>query len=135
MDVLNVYKVYSMEISNTVAQQGAGATQTSIIRAMRAVKKETLLLQETFIERSEDEQVPFKQLCSLSLSLRKQKIKRAHLCFPPHPQVLMNNFIPPLLEAVLIDYQNNIPDARDPEVLSLMCVIINRFKVLITTVI
>jgi len=57
MDVLNVYKVYSMEISNTVAQQGAGATQTSIIRAMRAVKKETLLLQETFIERSEDEQV------------------------------------------------------------------------------
>jgi exportin-1 len=41
----------------------------------------------------------------------------------------MNNFIPPLLEAVLIDYQNNIPDARDPEVLSLMCVIINRFKV------
>lgn len=102
MDVLNVYKVYSMEISNTVAQQGAGATQTSIIRAMRAVKKETLLLQETFIERSEDE------------------------------QVLMNNFIPPLLEAVLIDYQNNIPDARDPEVLSLMCVIINRFKGLMT---
>jgi exportin-1 len=57
MDVLNVYKVYSMEISNTVAQQGAGATQTAVIRAMRAVKKETLLLQETFVERSEDEQV------------------------------------------------------------------------------
>ncbi len=57
-----MYKVYSMEISNTVAQQGAGATQTSIIRAMRAVKKETLLLQETFIERSEDEQVT---ACSL----------------------------------------------------------------------
>jgi exportin-1 len=44
-------------------------------------------------------------------------------------QVLTNNFIPPLLEAVLIDYKNNIPDARDPEVLSLMCVIINKFKV------
>lgn len=103
MDVLNVYKVYSMEISNTVAQKGPSATQTAVIRAMRAVKKETLILQETFIERSEDE------------------------------QVLMNNFIPPLLEAVLIDYKNNIPDARDPEVLSLMRVIINRFKVKAST--
>lgn len=100
MDVLNVYKVYSMEISNTVAQHGPGATQTAIIRAMRAVKKETLILQETFIQRSEDE------------------------------QVVMNNFIPPLLEAILIDYKNNIPDARDPEVLSLMRVIIDRFKVI-----
>lgn len=57
MDVLNVYRVYSMEISNAVGQQGPGATQTSIIRAMRAVKKETLLLQETFIERSDEDQV------------------------------------------------------------------------------
>jgi len=24
------------------------------------------------------------------------------------------NFIPPLLEAVLVDYQTNISDARDP---------------------
>jgi len=57
MDVLNVYKVYSVEISNTVAQHGVGATQTAIIRAMRSVKRESLLLQETFIQRSEDEQV------------------------------------------------------------------------------
>lgn len=132
-----MYKVYSMEISNTVAQQGAGATQTSIIRAMRAVKKETLLLQETFIERSEDEQVT-------ACGGDQTPLFSTHvglffffflLTLPPTmlvsrwPQVLMNNFIPPLLEAVLIDYQNNIPDARDPEVLSLMCVIINRFKV------
>jgi len=98
MDVLNVYKVYSVEISNTVAQHGVGATQTAIIRAMRSVKRESLLLQETFIQRSEDE------------------------------QVLINNFIPPLLDAVLIDYKNNIPDARDPEVLSLICVIVDKFK-------
>jgi exportin-1 len=98
MDVLNVYKVYSCEISNTVAANGPGATQTTLIRAMRSVKKETLTLQQTFIERSEDD------------------------------QVVMANFIPPLLEAVLIDYKNNIPDARDPEVLSLMCGVINKFK-------
>ncbi|KAL6069759.1 Exportin-1 [Balamuthia mandrillaris] len=98
MDMLNVYKVYSTEISNTVASNGPNATKTSIVRSMRAVKKETLTLQETFIEKSED------------------------------PQIVMQNFIPPLLEAVLIDYKNNIPDARDPEVLSLMTVIINKFK-------
>ena len=99
MDVLNVYKVYSSEISNIVASSGPQATHTTLVRAMRSVKKETLLLLQTFIEKSEDD------------------------------QVVTQNFIPPLLEAVLIDYKNNIPDARDPEVLSLMSVIIDKFKV------
>jgi len=98
MDVLNVYKVYSTEISNIVASSGPQATHTTLVRAMRSVKKETLLLLQTFIEKSEDD------------------------------QVVTQNFIPPLLEAVLIDYKNNIPDARDPEVLSLMTVIIDKFK-------
>lgn len=73
--------------------------QTSIIRSMRTVKRETLKTIEMFIEKSTD------------------------------PQVVAQNFIPPLLEAILVDYQNNIPDARDPEVLSLMAAIINKLKV------
>lgn len=44
-------------------------------------------------------------------------------------QVVCQNFIPPLLEAVLGDYRNNIPPARDPEVLSLMAMIINKLQV------
>jgi exportin-1 len=38
------------------------------------------------------------------------------------------NFVPPLLDPVLKDYQRNIADARDPEVLSLMATVINKLK-------
>src|SRR5690606_16695159 len=64
----------------------------------RSVKKETLKLVETFIQKTAD------------------------------PQIVCQSFIPPLLEAVLMDYKSSIADARDPEVLSLMTVIINKFK-------
>ncbi|KAI1240362.1 hypothetical protein IHE44_0008779 [Lamprotornis superbus] len=36
------------------------------------------------------------------------------------------NFVPPLLDAVLIDYQRNVPAAREPEVLSTMAIIVNK---------
>ena len=42
---------------------------------------------------------------------------------------VMTNLIPPLLEAVLGDYQNSIPAARDPEVLSTMTAVVNSLKV------
>lgn len=47
------------------------------------------------------------------------------------PQVA-ENFVPPLLEAVLIDYQGNVPAAREPEVLSTMATIVNKLGVHIT---
>jgi len=102
LDMLNVYKAYSEMISNAVATSGSMATKTSLIRSMRSVKKETLQLIETFVEKSED------------------------------ANIVSQNFIPPLLEAVLGDYKSNIPDARDPEVLSVMAVIINKLQGTIT---
>jgi exportin-1 len=69
-----------------VAKNGPGAARTSLLLNMRTVKKETLRLFETFIEKTEE------------------------------PQVVYRNYVPPLLEAVLGDYKSNIPDARDPEV-------------------
>lgn len=39
------------------------------------------------------------------------------------------NFIPPLLDAVLLDYQRNVPAAREPEVLSTMATIVNTLAV------
>lgn len=39
------------------------------------------------------------------------------------------NFIPPLLDAVLLDYQRNVSAAREPEVLSTMATIVNRLEV------
>lgn len=46
----------------------------------------------------------------------------------------MENFIPPLLDAVLLDYQKtNVHCAREPEVLSAMATIVNKLEAHITT--
>ena len=37
--------------------------------------------------------------------------------------------MPPLLDAVLLDYQRNFPTAREPEVLSTMATIVNKLEV------
>lgn len=37
--------------------------------------------------------------------------------------------VPPLLEAVLIDYNRNVPDAREAEVLNVMTTIIHKLHV------
>jgi exportin-1 len=102
MDVLNVYKVYSERISVTIAQQGPGATQLSLVRTMRSAKKEVLRLLITFIESSG----------------------------PPEsdPQALAEGFIPPVLDPILGDYQRNIPNARDPEVLTLFTTVVEKLK-------
>ena len=42
---------------------------------------------------------------------------------------VLDNFVPPLLDAVLLDYQRNVPVAREPEVLSTMEVIVNKLEV------
>lgn len=39
------------------------------------------------------------------------------------------NMVPPLLEAVLIDYNRNVPDAREAEVLNVMTTIIHKLHV------
>ena len=103
MDMLNVYKCISEIISDSIAQNGEQVTKTPLIRGMRTVKKETLKLIETWVTRSED------------------------------PKLVTDNFIPPLLDAVLGDYQRNIPAAREPEVLSVMAAIINKLGSNITS--
>lgn len=39
------------------------------------------------------------------------------------------NMVPPLLEAVLVDYHRNVPDAREAEVLNVMTTIIHKLHV------
>lgn len=47
---------------------------------------------------------------------------------------VLDNFIPPLLDAVLLDYQKTeIPCAREPEVLSAMATIVNKLEGHITS--
>ena len=43
--------------------------------------------------------------------------------------MVLENFIPPLLDAVLLDYQRcAVPAAREPEVLSTMATTVNKLK-------
>jgi exportin-1 len=102
MDLLGLYKAVSQVVSDTVAAQGEIATKTPRVRALRTVKKEVLKLIEAYVECADD-------LASVS-----------------------TNLIPPLLEAVLSDYNRNVPDARDAEVLNMMAVVIGRLGGLIT---
>lgn len=75
LDMLNVYKVMSENISAAIALNGEGVTKQPLIKSMRVVKKETLKLISGWVSRSDD-----------------------HV-------LVLDNFIPPLLEAVLMDYQ------------------------------
>jgi exportin-1 len=102
LDILKVYKVYSERISAAIAQQGAIATQMSLVRTMRSAKKEVLRLLIVFIDKSG----------------------------PPEsdPQAVAQGFIPPVLDPILGDYQRNIAGARDPEVLALFSTVIEKLK-------
>ncbi|KAH3766835.1 exportin 1 S-like [Pelomyxa schiedti] len=102
LDMLNIYKFYSEAVCTAVSTGGQYAARTTEVRAMRIVKQEVLKLIEAFIELSQD------------------------------PQFVYANFVPPLLDAMLPDYQSSVPDARDPQVLSLMVVVINTLKGLLT---
>jgi exportin-1 len=103
LDMLNVYKVMSENISVAIGVNGEAVTRQPLIKGMRVVKKETLKLISCWVEKSQDE------------------------------NTVLKDFIPPLLHAVLLDYQRcNVPAAREPEVLSTMATIVATLKHSIT---
>jgi exportin-1 len=75
------------------------ATKTPKVRQLRTIKKEILKLMETFIRRADD------------------------------LETVNASFMPPLLDAILGDYNRNVPAARDAEVLNVMSTIIGRLGV------
>lgn len=78
---------------------GLVATKTPKVRQLRTIKKEILKLMETFIRRAEE------------------------------PETVNANFMPPFLDAILGDYNRNVPAARDAEVLNVMSTIIGKLGV------
>ncbi|TIB03312.1 hypothetical protein E3P96_01932 [Wallemia ichthyophaga] len=102
MDMLGLYKAVSGVISETVAVEGIIATKTPKVRGLRTIKKEVLRLVETYIKKAED------------------------------LEFVIANFIPPLLEAILLDYNRNVPSARDAEVLNVTATIVNKLGPLLT---
>lgn len=72
---------------------------------IRSVKRETLKLIETFLDKAEDQ-----------------------------PQI-GKQFVPPMMDPVLGDYARNLPDARESEVLSLFATIINKYAIIFSFVV
>ncbi|XP_037957389.1 exportin-1 [Teleopsis dalmanni] len=99
LDMLNVYKITSENIIQAIELNGVNVNNQPLIKAMHVVKKETLNLISEWVSRSNDN------------------------------QLVMDNFIPPLLDAVLLDYQRcKVPSAREPKVLSSMAVIVHKMR-------
>ncbi|KAK4758061.1 hypothetical protein SAY87_019362 [Trapa incisa] len=98
LDMLNVYRMYSELISTTIAGGGPYVSKSSFVKLLRSVKRETLKLIETFLDKAEDQ-----------------------------PQI-GKQFVPPMMDPILGDYLRNVPDARESEVLSLFATIINKYK-------
>ncbi|KAI5808999.1 CRM1 C terminal-domain-containing protein [Peziza echinospora] len=96
MDMLHMYRAVSEMISQAVVREGLVATKMPRVRGLRTVKKEILKLIDTYVQKADD------------------------------LDMVNNNIVPPLLEAVLVDYNRNVPDARDPEVLNVMSTIISK---------
>jgi exportin-1 len=103
MDMLNVFRATSELISRSVAEGGLLCvfsghrshigliqTKTPRVRGLRTIKKEILKLIQTYIMKAEE------------------------------LQVVVENLVPPLMDAVLGDYHRNVEPARDAEVLTAM---------------
>ena len=69
------------------------------VRGMRTIKKEILKLIDTYVDKADD------------------------------LEMVNRNIVPALLDAVLVDYNRNVPDARDAEVLNVMTTIVAKLHV------
>jgi len=97
-DMLNMYKWYSELISSSIAEGGPYAARHAQVKLMRSVKRAVLKLIETFVEKTDE------------------------------PSIVATQFVPVMLDPILGDYARNVPDARDPEVLSLFAAIFNKVQ-------
>ncbi|KAL5422617.1 Exportin-1 [Paraphaeosphaeria minitans] len=95
-DMLTMYRASSSLIDEAVKREGNIATKMPRVRGLRTIKKEILKLIDTYVEKADD------------------------------LEMIHNNLVPKLLEAVLLDYRDNVPDAREAEVLNMMTTIINK---------
>jgi len=99
MPYLLIYRQYSELISNAIQSGDIYTAKSSSVKAMRSVKGAVLQLLETFVE-------------------------TANL-----PNRVAQDMVPKMMDPILGDYQRNVPDARDAEVLSLFSTIISKFGV------
>lgn len=103
LDMLGLYRTCSSIISSQIATLGVVSAKTVQMKGLRTVKKDILRFVDTFINKIDN------------------------------PQVLVNDFIPPLFEAILSDYNQNVEPARDAEVLNVTTSAFNKFGPLLSS--
>ncbi|KAK6027115.1 Importin-beta protein [Ostertagia ostertagi] len=96
IDLLSLYRILSEKVSTAVEQNGQEVLKMPLLKTMRAVKREILILISTWVASAKDR------------------------------QMVLENIVPPLFDAVLFDYQKNVPAAREPKVLSLLSIIVTK---------
>ncbi|KJH51548.1 Importin-beta protein [Dictyocaulus viviparus] len=96
IDLLSLYRILSEKVSTAVEQNGQEVLKMPLLKTMRAVKREILILISTWVASAKDK------------------------------QMVLENIVPPLFDAVLFDYQKNVPAAREPKVLSLLSIIVTK---------
>lgn len=96
VDMLSLYKAVSTMISDFVAKDGLIATKTPKVRGLRTIKKEILKMIETYVNQADN------------------------------LDEIVRDLAQPLFGAVLEDYNSNVPDARDAEVLNCMTALVSK---------
>ncbi|KAL3082998.1 hypothetical protein niasHS_010800 [Heterodera schachtii] len=109
-DMLSVYQVISGNLNKAVNEQGEQALKWPLVKQMRIVKKEILTLLSTWISRAFEPRVAIPEPLFVPV------------------QLVIENVIKPLFSTVLVDYEMNIPQAREPKVLSLLSITIVSLK-------
>lgn len=98
-DMLTMYRAASSLIDEAVQRDGNIATKMPKVRGLRTIKKEILKLITTYVDKADD------------------------------LEMIHQTLVPQLLEAVLLDYKRNVPDAREAEVLAVITVLITKLQV------
>ena len=98
-DMLTMYRAASTLIDESVQREGNIATVKPKVRGLRTIKKEILKLITTYVDKADD------------------------------LEMIHQTLVPQLLEAVLLDYKRNVPDAREAEVLAVITVLISKLQV------
>jgi exportin-1 len=102
-DMLTMYRASSDLIDTAVQREGLIATKMPNVRGLRTIKKEILKLVNIYVEKADDNEMVHAQM------------------------------VPPLLEAILLDYKKNVPDAREAEVLNVITTLITKLHVSLFT--
>lgn len=107
VEMLNLYRIYSQYVSERIQEQGLVASQTSVVRGIKGIKSEILLLIKAFVENG--------------------GVSNRH--------IICENFLPLLIEVVLNDYSAVIPVSRDPAVLLVFSSVIETFGEFVSNIV